>query len=444
MSSEVVLKVENISKRYEIYEAPHHRLLQTLLRGRKQFYKEFWALKDVSFEVKKGECLGIIGRNGCGKSTLLQIIAGTLAPTSGSVSVTGKVAALLELGSGFNPEFTGRENVYMNGAIMGLSKAEMDKKFDEIAAFADIGEFIDQPVKIYSSGMMVRLAFSVVVHIDANILIVDEALAVGDMFFQAKCMLKMQKIIQNGITLLFVSHDVTAVKTLCSRAILLDRGCVIQKGDAEEVVNLYHSNMQQESLQKSQRFLNELANEKNASKTAPLQEDFAGTSFLATHYADDLRGKHFSCDQRYGDGRVKIESVKMLNANGESISEVGFLDRVTIKICICFKDIETGEYNVGFLIRNKNGLEIFGARTAELNHEIPFKKRGEKGIVCFSFENILAEGAYSINVGVSDRRKLAIPDYYDWINNACIFKSTAPQNKVFGCVINEMRQVKIV
>jgi len=218
MSSEIVLKVENIGKRYEIYEVPHHRLLQTLLRGRKQFYKEFWALRDVSFEVKKGECLGIIGRNGCGKSTLLQIIAGTLAPTTGSVSVNGKIAALLELGSGFNPEFTGRENVYMNGAIMGLSKAEMDQKFDEIAAFADIGEFIDQPVKIYSSGMYVRLAFAAAINVDPDILIIDEALSVGDELFQRKCFSRIEAIKSSGATILFVSHSGGTIVELCDRA----------------------------------------------------------------------------------------------------------------------------------------------------------------------------------------------------------------------------------
>ena len=241
MSSEVILKVENVGKRYEIYEAPHHRLLQTLLRGKKQFYKEFWALKDLSFEVKKGECLGIIGRSGCGKSTLLQIIAGTLASTTGSVSVTGKVAALLELGSGFNPEFTGRENVYMNGAIMGLSRTEIEQKFDEIAAFADIGEFIEQPVKIYSSGMMVRLAFAAAINVDPNILIIDEALSVGDVFFQQKCHARIEELISNGTTVIIVSHDMPSIEKYSDNVLLIDQGQMLFWGQPNEAVNRYYA-----------------------------------------------------------------------------------------------------------------------------------------------------------------------------------------------------------
>ncbi|HNW40152.1 MAG TPA: ABC transporter ATP-binding protein, partial [Candidatus Omnitrophota bacterium] len=241
MSSEVVLKIENIGKRYEIYNAPHHRLLQTLFRGRKQFYKEFWALRDVSFEVKRGECVGIIGRNGSGKSTLLQVVTGTLEPTLGKVEVRGRVSALLELGSGFNPEFTGRENVYVNGAILGLSKAEMDKKFDEIAAFADIGEFIEQPVKIYSSGMYVRLAFAIAINVDPDILIIDEALSVGDIRFQVKCYRKLEEFREKGKTIVFVSHSSTDVVRLCNRAIWLDSGSIRKSGISKNIVEEYHA-----------------------------------------------------------------------------------------------------------------------------------------------------------------------------------------------------------
>ena len=224
MSSDIAISVKNIGKCYEIYSEPHHRLLQTLTMGRKNFYKEFWALRDISFEVKKGECIGIIGRNGCGKSTLLQIIAKTLRPTTGSVEVNGRVAALLELGSGFNPEFTGRENVYMNGTVLGLTHKEINEKFDEIAAFADIGEFIEQPVKTYSSGMMVRLAFAVQVLVEPEIMIVDEALAVGDAAFQCKCYARLEQLINNGMTLLLVTHDTENVKRICQRAIFLKSG----------------------------------------------------------------------------------------------------------------------------------------------------------------------------------------------------------------------------
>ena len=241
-----VIRVQDLSKCYQIYDRPQDRLKQNLWRGRKRFYREFWALKGVTFEVKKGEAVGIIGRNGSGKSTLLQLIAGTLTPTSGSVDVKGRVAALLELGSGFNPEFTGRENVYMNGAILGLSHEEIDLRFDEIIVFADIGDFIDQPVKTYSSGMMVRLAFAVSVCVEPDILIVDEVLAVGDMAFQFKCMKRLEQLTQSGVTLLFVSHDIGAVKAFCQRAVYLDKGGVRASGSASDMVEMYLLDMRKE------------------------------------------------------------------------------------------------------------------------------------------------------------------------------------------------------
>ena len=199
--SDVAIRIQNLSKCYHIYDKPRDRLMQMLARGRKQYFREFWALKEVSLDVKKGETVGIIGRNGSGKSTLLQMICGTLNPTSGSIQANGRIAALLELGSGFNPEFTGRENVYMNGSILGLSKEEIDSRFDDIAAFADIGEFIEQPVKTYSSGMMVRLAFSVAINVEPEILVVDEALSVGDEIFQRKCFSRIEAIRAGGATI---------------------------------------------------------------------------------------------------------------------------------------------------------------------------------------------------------------------------------------------------
>lgn len=246
MSSEVAIRVENLTKCYHIYDQPRDRLKQFFLPHvqkavrieSKQYYREFWALQDVSFEVNKGETVAIIGRNGSGKSTLLQMICGTLNPTRGSIETNGRIAALLELGSGFNPEFTGRENVYLNGAVLGLSKVEIDAKFDEIAAFADIGEFIEQPVKTYSSGMMVRLAFAVIAHVNADILVVDEALAVGDAVFTQRCMRFIRSFQQQG-TLLFVSHDMGSVTSLCRRGIWLDRGRLEIDGKAKNVCQAY-------------------------------------------------------------------------------------------------------------------------------------------------------------------------------------------------------------
>jgi lipopolysaccharide transport system ATP-binding protein len=239
MSSEFALRVSGLSKCYQMYARPQDRLWQTLWRGRRQFFREFWALRDVSFELAKGEAMAIIGRNGSGKSTLLQLIVGTLTPTAGSVQAGGRVAGLLELGSGFNPEFTGRENVYLNAAILGLDHAETGRRFQDIEAFADIGDFIDQPVKTYSSGMMMRLAFAVSVNVEPDILVIDEALAVGDVVFQFRCMERLHRLAASGTTLLFVSHDLKTVKAFCRRALYLHAGQLRGVGAAEEMVEMY-------------------------------------------------------------------------------------------------------------------------------------------------------------------------------------------------------------
>jgi lipopolysaccharide transport system ATP-binding protein len=246
-SNNTVIQVNNLSKCYFIYERSQDRLKQYIYprlqkifsKQPSSYYREFWALKDVSFEVKKGETVGIIGRNGSGKSTLLQLICGTLTPTSGTVETKGRVAALLELGSGFNPEFTGRENVYMNGAVLGLSKEEVDARFDEIITFADIGEFIDQPVKTYSSGMVVRLAFAVAVHVEPQIMIVDEALSVGDIRFQNKCLRRLNEIKESGCSILFVSHSPSIIEAFCDRVVWLEQGTVREIGQPNILVRRY-------------------------------------------------------------------------------------------------------------------------------------------------------------------------------------------------------------
>lgn len=252
--TDTAIRVENLGKCYQIYDVPRDRLkqfvaprMQRLARQpQKQYFREFWALKDISFEVKKGETVGIIGRNGCGKSTLLQLICGTLNPTTGSIQTNGRIAALLELGSGFNPDFTGRENVYMNAAILGLNHEEIKARFDDIAAFADIGEFIEQPVKIYSSGMLVRLAFAVSVCVEPDILIIDEALAVGDAAFQFKCMDRLRTLTSSGTTLIFVSHDMGMVKTFCHHVLYLHVGQERARGAADEMAELYFLDMRDE------------------------------------------------------------------------------------------------------------------------------------------------------------------------------------------------------
>jgi len=245
--TDIAINVSGLSKCYQIYDKPHDRLKQAIyprlqrLAGKqpKQYCREFWALKDVSFEIKKGETVGIIGRNGSGKSTLLQLICGTLNATSGTIETQGRIAALLELGSGFNPEFTGRENVYMNAAVLGLSKKEIDVRFDQIAAFSEIGEFMEQPVKTYSSGMYVRLAFAVIAHVDADILIIDEALAVGDIRFQNKCQRKLEEFRKSDCSILFVSHSPEMIEAFCDHAIWLEGGTLHGAGKPAQLVRDY-------------------------------------------------------------------------------------------------------------------------------------------------------------------------------------------------------------
>lgn len=242
MHSDVAISVKNLTKTYRIFGHPGDRIKQALTFGQKQYHKEFTALKDVSFEIKKGETVGIIGRNGSGKSTLLQLICGILKPTSGSVEVNGRISALLELGAGFNPEFTGRENVYFQGAVMGFTKAEMDTRFPDIAAFADIDEFIDQPVRVYSSGMFVRLAFAAAVHVSPEIMVIDEALAVGDIAFQSRCFDRIKQLKKQGVTILLVSHSMPQVITSATSALLLDHGRISNySDDVSVVINEYEA-----------------------------------------------------------------------------------------------------------------------------------------------------------------------------------------------------------
>jgi len=298
-SDEIVLKVRNISKCFEMYDKPVHRLYQTLCAGRKKFYREFWALRGIDFEVRRGECVGIIGKNGAGKSTLLQIITGTLQPTTGTVETKGRVAALLELGSGFNPEFTGRENVYLNASILGLSTAEIDAKYQEIVDFADIGEFIDQPVKTYSSGMMVRLAFAVQVMIEPDILIVDEALAVGDACFQRKCYAYLDKLKRQGTSLLLVTHDTETIKQRCERVLFLKDRCGHWYSDARAGVMDY------------MRYLFPHEDDENGAKADSAPEgDEASAASQKNTFVYEHRSLETDQD-RWGSGGGTIHSVRV-------------------------------------------------------------------------------------------------------------------------------------
>ncbi|HHX60832.1 MAG TPA: ABC transporter ATP-binding protein [Epulopiscium sp.] len=264
--SETMIKIKDLTKLYKLYDNPTDRLKESLSLTKKKYHKEHYALKDINFEVKKGETIGIIGTNGAGKSTLLKIITGVLNPTSGIVNVKGKVSALLELGAGFNPEYTGRENIYLNGTMMGYTREEMDKKTDNVIDFADIGDFIDQPVKTYSSGMFARLAFAVAINVEPEILIVDEALSVGDVFFQNKCFRKFDEMQNNGTTILFVSHDMYSIKQMCSKVLWLDRGKQMIYAEKDKACSMY-LNEQLKTMNQANGYGENKGNRDNVAKT---------------------------------------------------------------------------------------------------------------------------------------------------------------------------------
>lgn len=373
MSSEVVIKAQGLSKEYPIFQSPKDRLkqmvlprLQGLLGWPKQkYYHPFAALNDVSFEVRRGESLGIVGRNGSGKSTLLQIVAGTLQPSSGSIEVHGRVAALLELGSGFNPEFTGRENVYLNCSIFGIGREQTDARFRSIEEFADIGSFIDQPVKTYSSGMTMRLAFAVIAHVDADVLIVDEALAVGDVFFVQKCMRFIREFQKSG-SLLFVTHDTTALQSLCQNAIWLEKGRLKESGSARQISENYL--MATYAEKQSVSFLGGASGrpEKNPEdrQSANNFSDHRKDLINASNLRNDI--KVFQFDEygtSFGAGGAMIEAVVLRDARTQStLAYVVGGEEVVLEISVRAKTALDRPI-VGFFIKNQLGQNLFGDNT---------------------------------------------------------------------------------
>jgi lipopolysaccharide transport system ATP-binding protein len=422
MSSDIAIRAAGIGKCYRIYKSPGDRLRQLLWRGRRQLFQEFWALVDVSFEVRRGETVGIIGRNGSGKSTLLQLVCGTLSPTRGDVHVNGRVAAMLELGAGFNPEFTGRENVYLNGQILGLTRRELDARFDSIAAFADIGAFLDQPVKTYSSGMVVRLAFAVMAHVDADILVIDEALAVGDALFTQKCMRFLRAFRERG-TLLFVSHDTGAVINLCHRTLWLDQGRVRMTGQSKAVCEAYleqlFESLQGKSVVPEHR------------KPAPMRRsgppiDQRLRYLNLSPLRNDLELQTF--DPRaasFGKGGANVTDVTLHDDEGNRLAWVVGGETVTLTIrAVAEKALR--QTIVGFFVRDRLGQNLFGDNTYLASKDEPLSvSEGESIEARFVFDMpLLPIGDYSINVAIAEGDQGAHIQH-QWIHDALIFKSHA-------------------
>ena len=408
-SDELAIRVQDLSKCYQIYDAPHDRLKQFVaprlqsLAGRtpKQYFSEFWALKDISLEIKKGETVGIVGRNGSGKSTLLQIICGTLSPTKGSIDTFGRVAALLELGSGFNPEFNGYENVYMNAAVMGLSKEEIDERYDDIVAFADIGHFIEQPIKTYSSGMMVRLAFAVAINVDPEILIIDEALSVGDELFQRKCFSRIEAIKRSGATILFVSHSGGTIVELCDRAVLLDSGEKLVSGTPKQIVACYQKLLYapadkreeiREQIRREDEHVEVSIN--NTSKEAqPIVEQERQESFEP--------GLKPSSTIEYESHGAYIEDPMILTLAGKQVNNLigGRSYRYTYRV-----RFERSASNVqfGMLIKTVSGVELGGAASAiSQDEKLQYVETSSVYQVEFRFCCVLNSGIYFLNAGVT-------------------------------------------
>lgn len=420
MSSDYAIKVENLNKCYQIYDKPRDRLKQMLMGGRRQYYRKFWALREVSFKIKKGETVGIIGRNGSGKSTLLQMLCGTLNPTNGFIQTFGRIAALLELGSGFNPEFTGRENIYLNGMLLGLSREQISARFEDIVAFADIGDFIDQPVKSYSSGMYVRLAFAVVAHVDADILVVDEALAVGDAFFTQKCMRFLRTFMKTG-TVLFVSHDTAAVKSLCTRAVWLENGKVIHEGDPKDVCDKYLEAFYE--AQQGKGSVNRVGSahvEKLSNYTKDHRCDFVNSSNLR----NDLQVFCFDTESvSFGTGTARIVSVAFLDSDGDTLSWIVGGESVILRIDIYVHE-ELNAPIVGFFIKDRLGQSLFGDNTFLSYMDAPMVCSAGKTLRAEFFFQMprLATGDYSVTVAVANGTQADHVQHH-WIHDAIVFRS---------------------
>jgi lipopolysaccharide transport system ATP-binding protein len=446
-SDEVVIRVQGVGKGFQIYEKASDRLKQFIwpriqrLVGQPAatYFREFWALKGVSFEVKRGETVGIIGRNGSGKSTLLQIICGTLHPSVGDVRIEGRVAALLELGSGFDPEFTGRENVYLNAGVLGLTRSQTEQRFKSIETFADIGEFIDQPVKTYSSGMMVRLAFAVIAHVDADILVIDEALAVGDAFFTQKCMRFLREFMGRG-TVLFVSHDTAAVMNLCSRAVWLEHGKVVQDGNPKEVsedyLKAYYESQQGAST------ANRIKPVK-AKVVVEIEKQSRLPSNSSSNLQNGIEMVPFDPHANsFGKGGATISSAEFLDASNRAMNWVVGGEMVCLEICVdCHQALASPI--VGFTVKDRLGQGLFGDNTSVTFLGNPQSCDGGSRLSArFSFEMPrLAAGDYSVTVAVADGTQEDHIQHH-WMHDALLFKSVST-SVAAGLIGIPMRSIEL-
>lgn len=401
MSSEVAIRARGLSKCYAIFKRPEDRLKQMLSFGRRKYYREFWAVRDVDFDIHRGETVGIVGRNGSGKSTLLQMVCGTLTPTSGELVVKGRVAALLELGAGFNPEFTGRDNVFLNAAILGLHRQTIEQRFELIEAFADIGAFIDQPVKTYSSGMYVRLAFAVAIHTNADILIIDEALAVGDVLFQNKCFRKIEQLQADGKTILFVSHSEELIKRHCSRAVLLEKGNVQFIGSPKEAIQKYYELLYPSTSREQVNVEGLKADvQKEGTEIVGALNLFLNDTKAHDNFA--TRRTYNRYEQRWGQGGAKVLDYFLVSNGMPDPGAIESGAQLDIYVKYLIEDNLSGLV-VGVQLRTVDGVVIFGTNTRDWLGMTFSKKKGQVFFVRFSLQPRLTLGAYFLCLGVSSK-----------------------------------------
>jgi ABC-type polysaccharide/polyol phosphate transport system ATPase subunit len=409
------VEFQGVSKSYAIYDAPGDRLKELLSLNRLKRHKDFRALHDIAFEVRRGETFCIVGENGSGKSTLLQLIAGILQPTRGTVAVNGRVSALLELGAGFNPEFSGRDNVYLNGSILGLTKRQIDARYPAIESFAEIGDFINRPVKTYSSGMVVRLAFAVAINVDPEILLVDEALAVGDIYFRQRCMRKVHELRTRGVTILFVSHAVSDVKAIGDRALWLDHGRLVEIGDPDRVVSKYLAAM----TEKDSTYL--------LMKSGGDEKLARAESFRAPEIVETIP----NIDHRFGDGRAEILGIAVLDELGRPLHMLDPSTRIVVRISVRAK-AGLPLPIVGFMLRNQLGMDFAGTNTAREGYELPPMEPGDVFTVDFHLDlPELYPASFSFSPAIAEGTLLAYA-MCDWIDNAIALQMSRSEGQIYG------------
>ncbi len=433
MSSEIAIKVDGLSKCYQIYDTPRDRLKQFIfprlqrLVGQppKQYFRDFWALKEVSFKIYRGETVGIIGRNGSGKSTLLQMIGGTVAPTNGTVRTNGRVAALLELGAGFNNEFTGRENIFLNAAILGFPQKNMEMRILEVVAFSELGDFIDQPVKTYSSGMFARLAFSIAIHVDPEMLIVDEALAVGDARFVAKCMRRIKEMQEKGATILFVSHDVSSVRTLCDRAIWLDKGDMVEDGDVFPVTGKYMEFMFDDEVSEDQSLRENIVATQEETNSLAEQK----TTVLPTLQSTQNKQSEYQLDDRpvthWGSHKGLILGASVCDQQGVRRDAIAWGKPIEVVLDVCIPRYISREHlSIAFSIKDLKGTDLIVSTIHDYGHTtLPAQEHFR---ISFRMTNPLVTGKYLLVAAVENRQHRDI-HYYEYLEGAHYFSSLADE-----------------